>query len=224
MSYWAIIGRACLDDLFRADLQDEFVRKPDGSPENDTSKLKSLWDFLCDTHSFRVKRWELGDLNRIISKIMPSSPDDPEKPMRDTAAIWQTALIKFPVPEISIETYALVGLCALDEKVAARYCAAASQSGVGGILEEKDKPPRFLPVGLEPALLAEFFADQSTCLYLKKIRKVVWISPDLTLRTCAMGTVVGVGEQHPFIYTDSPALDQAIAIGAIENLFRDLGF
>jgi hypothetical protein len=84
--FWAVIGRMCLDPDFHKELYD---RSDPHDPSEDLTKLQT---FLCVQEELPLGRWELGEINRVVSgnyggkSFTPHEGADDDQQVRDIRA------------------------------------------------------------------------------------------------------------------------------------------
>ncbi|NJL29771.1 MAG: hypothetical protein HC897_18715 [Thermoanaerobaculia bacterium] len=226
MEYWSIIGRACIEDGFRAELLKRVV-----PGESDTSKLVDLWDFLCGPGpNYRITRWELGDLNRIFSKLQTTTRAAEQGPMQKTAAKWQGVQAKLFKTTRSVRTQnykevcSLVGVSCIDHEIRERFETAAKSPGdleapLAAIRAAAEDAPRFFLTDQDVEIVSGFFSDTGMMHHLEEIHDAIWIVPKQELAAlrlekplnvaCSGGTTVRMKPgKLPYIHLSSPVVDQ----------------
>jgi hypothetical protein len=179
---WGVLGRAYIDSAFRNQVV-AYVQADSSDatkPEPDVSKLVDLHDYLAK-EGFRTSRYERGEINRIflICKRHMNEADptkNPHKAMVEMSKVAAQILASAGFPQLPTrpsELWSLIGLCAIDDDVRARYAAI----GANLILEATKAPP-FSISAAEIFFASLLFADRETNPGLKVFAPNCWIPPE----------------------------------------------
>ena len=109
--FWAVIGRMCLDPDFHHDLYDR------SDPHDPSENLSKLQTFLCIEQDLPLGRWELGEINRVVSgnyggrSYTPHAGADDDQQVRDIRAGLEHVPLPFPG---SLNFCAAFGLTCVD--------------------------------------------------------------------------------------------------------------
>ena len=94
--FWAVIGRMCLDPDFHEALYDR------SDPHDPSENLTKLQTFLCVEEELPLGRWELGEINRVVSgnyggkSFTPHKGVDDDQQVRDIRAGLELTPLSFP--------------------------------------------------------------------------------------------------------------------------------